>query len=106
MDIQLRDANEVSRVAFGVNGNEQFYISNLGNNVQNAAGAVNGSATYLMVLKIVSQDAGQSGNFDQIFLKVFQSGVDAIPDYGRGPGLDAGRLDRTATAVRSSTGSR
>ena len=32
------------------------------------------------MLKIVSQDAGKSGNFDQLYLKVFKSGVDAIPD--------------------------
>ena len=30
--------------------------------------------------KIVSMDDQAGGNFDRIFLKVFQSGVDAIPD--------------------------
>ncbi|MBU4273349.1 MAG: glycoside hydrolase [Planctomycetes bacterium] len=83
LDIQLRDASEVSRAAFGVNGSEQFYIDMLGNNVHTTS-ALNGTATYLMVLKIVSQDAGQSGNFDQIFLKTFQSGVDTIPNTDAG----------------------
>jgi sialidase-1 len=80
LDIQLRDANEVSQLGFGVNSAEQFYISNLGNSTQSTMAPLKGSSTYLMLLKIVSQDASQAGNVDQIFLTTFQSGVDAIPD--------------------------
>jgi hypothetical protein len=78
LDIQLRDSNEVSRAAFGVNPSGQFYIDTLGDNVHTTA-ALDDSAVYLAVLKIVSQDGG-AGNSDRLYLKVFKSGVDAIPE--------------------------
>jgi sialidase-1 len=86
VNVQLRDSSEASRVSFGVNSNEIFYVSNPNGAVQTAPGTVAGSASYLLLLKITAEDAGQTGNFDQIFFKTFQSGVDPIPltDAGLG----------------------
>jgi hypothetical protein len=79
LTVDLRDASEASRLSFGVGAQENFYLSGMGSTFSTLPGTVDGSATYLMLLKIVSQDSSAPGNHDQIFLKTFRSGVDTIP---------------------------
>jgi hypothetical protein len=99
LTIDLLDSSEVSWASFGVGAQENFYISNLGGVHSTASGFVDGDATYLLLLKIVSQDSA-AGNHDQIFLKVFQSGVDTIPltDVGLNWTL-AGSTDANISAL-------
>jgi hypothetical protein len=68
----------VNLLAFGGNSSEQIYMNGLGSTLH-ATNRVNGMAAYLLLLKIVSQDASHAGNYDQIFLTTFQSGVDTPP---------------------------
>lgn len=77
--LDLKDSSGTTHATIGVSSTEQFLVSALGSTQSSAAGSAVRSATYFLVAKIVSQDASSGGNFDQIYLKVFQSGVDAIP---------------------------
>jgi hypothetical protein len=79
LDIYLRDASQTSLLCFGVGSSENFFLSGLGDVVTTATGALKRSGTYLLVLKIVSADDGSPGNYDQLFLKIFESGADALP---------------------------
>ncbi|MEN6451631.1 MAG: sialidase family protein, partial [Thermoguttaceae bacterium] len=79
LNIELRSANEAAQAAFGIGGNQEFYLSQPGQaTVSTAAGAVDRNSTYLLVLKMVSQDS-LPGNSDQLYLGVFRSGVDIVP---------------------------
>ena len=84
LDIYLRNADGVNQAYFGVGSREQFFIGALGNDVTTSDGSLKRAATYMLVLKIVSQDAGQPGNHDQLFLKVFESGDATIPSTDSG----------------------
>ncbi len=81
LDILLMDDGGVTQAAFGVGSNEAFFVNQLGG-VKNTAGELTLTRNnhYFLVAKIVSQDDSLGGNFDQIFLKVFTSGTDLIPD--------------------------
>lgn len=76
LDIELLDTQGVSHAGFGISSAEQFFVGRLGSGNGTAPGTVDRNATYFLVAKIVAQSSG----FDQIFLKVFESGVDTIPD--------------------------
>ncbi len=76
----LQDSDDVAQFNFGVNNDEQFFLTDLSNTTQNSPGIISSSATYLVVLKIESQDNQETGNSDRVFLKAFQSGVDIVPD--------------------------
>lgn len=79
--LELRDSSEVSHASIGVSSAFQFLVAELGNSSQGTdPGTVQWNQTYFLVAKIVSTDDQNGGNYDQIFLKVFQSGVDLIPD--------------------------
>ncbi|MCC6238678.1 MAG: exo-alpha-sialidase [Phycisphaerales bacterium] len=79
--LELRDSSETSHAAIGVSSAWQFLVAQPGNSSQGTPpGTVQRNQTYFLVAKIVSTDDQTSGNYDQIFLKVFQSGVDLIPD--------------------------
>ena len=84
LDIKLLDTGGVARVGFGVGSHADFFISRLGNAVTTASGAVDRDATYLMVLKIISEDASSTDNFDQLFLDIFESGMDTLPTTDAG----------------------
>lgn len=77
--VEFRDHSGAAQASFGVESNEAFFIDSLGTRVQTPANALERSGSYFLLAKIVSQDNGQSGNFDQLFLKAFQSGVDVVP---------------------------
>ncbi|MFT5301173.1 MAG: hypothetical protein ACI87E_002332 [Mariniblastus sp.] len=83
LDIELLDSQGDSQAAFGVGSNESFFLVGLGDTVTTAADVVGRDKSYFLVAKIVAQDDA-TGNFDQIFLKVFESGMDAIPDSDLG----------------------
>jgi hypothetical protein len=111
LDIQLRDAYEAPLAAFGVNSSGKLYLSNVGNTAQSSAGSLGSSATYLLVLKIVSQGSANQGSPDLVYLKAFQSGVDSIPASDSGMiwiltsagGVNSGTmLDRIALTAGSS----
>ena len=78
-NLDLQDSTGTTQATIGVSSTEQFLVSGLGSTQSSAAGSAARSATYFLVAKVVSNDGSSGGNFDQIFLKVFQSGVDAIP---------------------------
>lgn len=79
--LELRDSSEVSHASIGVSSAFQFLVAELGNSSQGTdPGTVQWNQTYFLVAKIVSSDDQNGGNYDQIFLKVFKSGVDLIPD--------------------------
>jgi sialidase-1 len=79
--LDFRDSSEVSHASIGVSSSWQFLVAGLGDSSQGTgAGAVQWNQTYFLVAKIVSTNDQNGGNYDQIFLKVFKSGADAIPD--------------------------
>ena len=79
LQLDLLDATAASQVRFGVGDDESFFLDGPGGLTSTAANALNVDSTYLLVLKIVSQNDA-SGNHDQVFLKAFESG-EMIPDY-------------------------
>lgn len=83
LNFEFRDASDVVRARFGVNSSEAFFLDTLGISQATAADALLRPSTYLLMAKIVARD-GTAGNFDQIYLKVFQSGVDALPSNEEG----------------------
>ncbi len=83
LDIEFLDSQGNSQAAFGVGSNESFFLVGLGDNVATAADVLERDKSYFLVAKIIAQ-SDETGNFDQIFLKVFESGKDAIPDSDLG----------------------
>jgi sialidase-1 len=77
--LDLQDSTGTTQATIGVSSTEQFLVSALGSAQSTAAGSAVRSATYFLVAKIVSRDAASGGNYDQLYLKVYQSGVDTIP---------------------------
>lgn len=56
IDIYLRDATGSNQAWFGVGSREQFFLGGIGEEITTANDALKRDATYLLVLKIVSQD--------------------------------------------------
>ncbi|MEX0641455.1 MAG: sialidase family protein [Pirellulales bacterium] len=79
LSLELRDSSNVNRVRFGINSNEAFFVDTLGQIQLTEANALSRQNTYLLVAKIEAHDNNAPGKFDQISLKVFQSGVDPLP---------------------------
>jgi len=77
--LDLQDSTGATQATIGVSATEQFLVNALGNSQSSAANSLSRSESYFLVAKIVSQDGSSGGNFDQLFLKVFQSGLDSIP---------------------------
>ncbi len=84
LDVLLKDGSGNIQAAFGCGSNEGFFVNNLGSTVATSAGSLQRTGSYFLVAKIISQDDSQGGNFDQIFMKVFASGTDSIPDTDAG----------------------
>jgi hypothetical protein len=78
LNIQLCDANAVAQLSFGVNDSERFYLNGLGNALH-GTDTVDRMAAYLLLLKIVAQDAGQPELCDQVYFAAVRSGS-PIPD--------------------------
>ena len=83
LSIQWLDASANVIAEFGVNSDEGFFADGPGTIASTADDAFDPAATYLLVMKIVSQDDSDGSHFDQVFLKAFESG-DAIPDFDEG----------------------
>jgi len=77
--IELLDASGASHIRFGVDDDEAFFVDGLGGVVKTSADALNPVSSYFLVMKIVARDTSDDGNFDQVFLKAFESG-EAVPD--------------------------
>ena len=100
LGISLLDENGISVVSFGVDSTEAFTLSELGGTVSTDPGELSLSDSYLLVLKIVSQDDGNSDNFDQLFLKMFRSGYDTIaPTENQLTWTLAGTADENSNAI-------
>jgi sialidase-1 len=84
--IELQDSDTVPHVSFGVNSDESFLLQRTGGATSTAADALSRSGIYFLVAKIVSQNDANPTNYDQLFLKVFESGVDTIPHSDSGLG--------------------
>ncbi|MBN1854828.1 MAG: exo-alpha-sialidase [Pirellulales bacterium] len=80
LDIRLMDASGGIGVQFGVDDSEAFFLNGPGGAVHTQADALHPTSTYFLVLKIQCQDSSDSSHFDQIYLKVFESG-ELIPDF-------------------------
>jgi hypothetical protein len=76
--IELQDSGEVAHASFGVDSDESFSIQLPGDATTTAADSLSRSGIYFLLAKIVSQDDNSGANYDQIYLKVFESGVDTI----------------------------
>lgn len=79
LDILLQDAGNNTLAGFGIGSSEIFFVNSPGGIVNSSGDPFDLSANYFLVAKIVSTDSA-AGNFDQIFLKSFKSGVSLIPD--------------------------
>ena len=100
LDVSLLDAADTAQVSFGVDSTEAFRIFQLGGTVSTSSGQLSLSDSYLLVLKVVSQDDSNPGNFDQVFLKAFMSGVDTIPQTENGiTWMLAGTTDENSNAI-------
>ncbi|MCA9241814.1 MAG: exo-alpha-sialidase [Planctomycetales bacterium] len=77
--VEFRDNSGIAQASFGVDSMEAFFIDGLGGRAETPANSLQRSGAYMLLAKIVSQDNGQNGNFDQLFLKAFESGVDVVP---------------------------
>ncbi len=98
--LELQNAAGAAEATIGVSSTEQFLVSGLGSSASTAAGSLTRNGTYFLVAKIVSQDSQSGGNVDRIFLKVFQSGFDAIPaDDGQVGWTLAGGTDENSAAL-------
>jgi sialidase-1 len=79
--LELRDNSGTPHAAIGISSAFQFIVGYLGDSSEGTdPGTVERNTSYFLVAKIVSMDDQSGGNYDQIFLKVFKSGVDGIPD--------------------------
>ncbi len=76
--IELQDSSSVPHVSFGVSSDESFSLQLPGEAVSTMADSLSRSGIYFLVAKIVSQSSNSGTNYDQIYLKVFESGVDTI----------------------------
>ncbi|WP_425398748.1 sialidase family protein [Aeoliella sp.] len=77
--VEFRDSSGTTQASFGVDDNEAFFVDGLGDRLTTATDAFERGGTYFLVAKIVSQHDGVNNPADQVFLKAFKSGVDAIP---------------------------
>lgn len=84
LNIELQSSDATTQASFGVKSNEQFYVDALGDLVETSNDALLQSKSYFMIAKIVSQDDSSGQNNDRIFLKVFESGTDTIPNSETG----------------------
>ena len=78
LDVHFLDSSASSHFDFGVSSSEQFRIRGLGTTQTTPAGSVDRNETYFLVARIISQNGSNGANFDQAFLKVYESG-DSIP---------------------------
>ena len=108
--IELQDSDNPAHVSFGVSSDESFAIDLPGDAVSTAVDSLSRSGVYFLVAKIVSKDDSNGANYDQIFLKVFESGVDTIFKTERNltwtlagttTGNIAGLIDRIALTGQS-----
>ncbi|MEN6309464.1 MAG: sialidase family protein [Anaerohalosphaeraceae bacterium] len=74
LTIELRDQANTPYIAFGVTSDEEFFIAEPGSMTTTAADAISTGSVYFLVAKIVL-----SQQYDQVYLKTFQSGADIIP---------------------------
>ena len=89
--IELRDNMDTGYISFGVDSEEAFFIAEPGGITTTANDELAMNGTYFIVAKILTAD-DQSGQYDQIYLKAFESGADSIP-------LEEANVDWTLTGT-------
>jgi hypothetical protein len=79
LDIQLLDSTGAVQLAVGADaGGQQWYVNQFGTTTNTGNASIASLSTYLLVAKIVAEDNSTTGNYDELFLKVFAPG-DTIP---------------------------
>jgi hypothetical protein len=72
LTIELQDTDGTTHCSFGIDSDEAVVINSPGTSVTGVADAIDPAKSYFVIVKLVAQDSGGSG--DQLFVKVFESG--------------------------------
>ncbi|HOW71789.1 MAG TPA: sialidase family protein [Phycisphaerae bacterium] len=78
LDFLMLDATGTRLAAFGAGTGGHWFVTELGDTRNTAAGAVASQTTYLLVAKLVADGDTTTGSFDQLFIRVFAAD-EAIP---------------------------